>query len=135
MLGGVRFDILLLVATSCSLLLLRRLLALLCRGRQRDEAKQPLLRPDRAAGAAEWDSGGVVRIGIPARDFVRIKSAPQACDDPSRRKCVACGEVGMCISLRPCGCVVLCRACSDFVCTCPRCGAHISGVGLRSVGD
>ena len=82
----------------------------------------------------EWDTGGIVRVGIPARDFVRISSVPTD-DDPSRRKCVACGEVGMCISLRPCGHVVLCRACSDFVCTCPKCGQHVAGVGLRSVCD
>ena len=31
---------------------------------------------------------------------------------------------------RRCGHVLLCRPCSDFVCACPKCGAHVAGVGL-----
>lgn len=75
---------------------------------------------------------GVAAIGTPARDFVRLSSLPASVfrSEEDRRRCLACGETGKCVALRPCGHAVLCRECSDFVYTCPHCGQYISGVAL-----
>jgi len=76
------------------------------RGRHSDEASQPLLRAVAHAADDSWEEdGGVVRIGVPARDFVRLSAVPQSPadrrDDLAKRRCVACGEVGRCVALRP----------------------------------
>jgi len=76
------------------------------RGRHSDESSQPLLRAVAHAADDSWEEdGGVVRIGVPARDFVRLSAVPQSPadrrDDLAKRRCVACGEVGRCVALRP----------------------------------
>ncbi|KAL1521131.1 hypothetical protein AB1Y20_022685 [Prymnesium parvum] len=106
-----------------------------CRMRRkshRDEDLPLLARDD--SPRHECDSDGFATIGTPARDFVRLSSLPPAIfrAEEDQRRCLACGEAGKCVSLRPCGHIVLCRACSDYVYTCPNpnCGKYITGVGL-----
>jgi hypothetical protein len=41
---------------------------------------------------------------------------------------MACGDLGVCVALQPCGHEVLCRSCSDYVYTCPQCRQYITSV-------
>ena len=101
------------------------------------EEKQPLLEVAEPQRDGQWGSDGIAAIGTPARDFVRISSLPASIfrSEEENRRCMACGETGKCVTLRPCGHVVLCRACSDFVYTCPHCGQYISGVNARNASE
>ena len=100
------------------------------RVRRKKLEERPLLAAP--SPPTDWEAdGGVVQIGIPAREFVRLSSLPHSAGQRDADRCLACGEVGRCVALRPCGHVVLCRSCSDYVCTCPRCSQYITGVGLR----
>ena len=102
------------------------------------EDREPLLSPAHdphspAGGAnsrGRGQHGDMAAIGTPARDFVRLSSLPSAAlrVDEHGRRCMACGAENECVALRPCGHAVLCRACSDFVYTCPHCGQYISGI-------
>jgi hypothetical protein len=107
-----------------------------CRyNRKQNGEDMPLLA--RSDSPVDRGDDGIAHIGTPARDFVRLSSLPPSIfrHDEDQRRCLACGEAGKCVALRPCGHVVLCRACSDFVYTCPHCGQYISGVGLRRSDD
>ena len=82
-----------------------------------------------AEQADDWEADGVVRIGVPARDFVRLSALAQAASS-----CMACSEAGRpCVSLRPCGHALLCRACAEFASSCPKCGQRVTGIGLCAV--
>ena len=102
------------------------------RRRHDDGEDAPLLqRPDVSTPSRNPQQHvDVASIGTPARDFVRLSSLPASIFrfDEYGRRCMACNESGECVALRPCGHVVLCRACSDFVYTCPQCSQYISGV-------
>lgn len=112
------------------------------RRRQSEEDRAPLLDPAHDPyGTPPASNGGTARgrgadmaaIGTPARDFVRLSSLPSSAlrMDEHGRRCMACSVENECVALRPCGHVVLCRACSDFVYTCPHCGQYISGIEKR----
>lgn len=108
-----------------------------CRLRRRnDDESMPLLARAESP-REECETDGVAAIGTPARDFVRLSALPPSIfrHEEDQRRCLACGEAGKCVALRPCGHIVLCRACSDYVYTCPHCGQYISGVGLRSLPE
>ena len=97
------------------------------RRRQEEHHEQePLL----AEGVGRHGGDGradLATIGTPARDFVRLSSLPTIFQLNDNR-CRACGVVGDCVALRPCGHAVLCWPCSDFVFECPQCGQYISGI-------
>jgi hypothetical protein len=105
--------------------------------RRRDEERAPLIDPSHEQYNSPGECGGargrgadMAAIGTPARDFVRLSSLPSSAlrADEQGRRCMACSAENECVALRPCGHVVLCRACSDFVYTCPHCGQYISGI-------
>ena len=106
-----------------------------------EEDRAPLLAPTHDLYGPGAGSGGTARgrgadmaaIGTPARDFVRLSSLPPSAMrvDEYGRRCMACNAENECVALRPCGHAVLCRACSDFVYTCPHCGGYISGIENR----
>ena len=113
--------------------------------RQAAEEQIPLLDPEydgsghsRGGGGSNGRSiGEVAAIGTPARDFVRLSSLPASVfrSDGDSQRCMACSQAGECVALRPCGHAVLCRACSDFVYTCPHCGQYISGIASVPAAD
>ena len=106
------------------------------KGKSQGDEDLPLLaRAD--SPRHDCDTDCIATIGTPSRDFVRLSSLPPSIfrAEEDQRRCLACGEAGKCVSLRPCGHVVLCRACSDYVYTCPHCGQYISGVGLRALPE
>ena len=107
------------------------------RGKSKADEDLPLLARPESPRQDNNDTDGIATIGTPARDFVRLSSLPPSIFrvEEDQRRCLACGEAGKCVSLRPCGHIVLCRACSDYVYTCPRCGQYISGVGLRALPE
>lgn len=94
-----------------------------------DPAHDPYASPSRN-GASRGRGADMAAIGTPARDFVRLSSLPSSAlrVDEHGRRCMACSVENECVALRPCGHVVLCRSCSDFVYTCPHCGGYISGI-------
>ena len=123
--------------TLCLCCIMRLLVA---RQRRRHAERQPLLNSvaEPVREASQWSGEGIAAIGTPARDFVRLSSLPASIFRPEEadRRCMACGETGKCVALRPCGHIVLCRSCSDFVYTCPQCGQYISGVsGVPSISS
>lgn len=95
-----------------------------------DPAHDPYGSPERGSKAASSRHADMASIGTPARDFVRLSSLPSSAlrMDEHGRRCMACSAENECVALRPCGHAVLCRACSDFVYTCPHCGGYISGI-------
>ena len=106
--------------------------------RRHEEERQPLIEPQydpygSPAGGSRGRGADMAAIGTPARDFVRLSSLPPSAlrMDEHGRRCMACSAENECVALRPCGHVVLCRACSDFVYTCPFCGQYISGISTR----
>lgn len=111
------------------------------RQKRREEEQLPLLDGEEAEAAhgcsrgvpSNYSCGDVAAIGTPARDFVRLSSLPASVFKSSDegRRCMACSQAGECVALRPCGHAVLCRACSDFVYTCPYCGQYISGIAAK----
>ena len=110
------------------------------RRRREEEDRTPLLDPVHdpygtppSVGATRGRGADMAAIGTPARDFVRLSSLPSSALRVNElgRRCMACSAENECVALRPCGHVVLCRACSDFVYTCPHCGQYISGIEKR----
>ena len=108
------------------------------RRRLRGEENEPLLDPaydpyGTPANGVRGRGADMAAIGTPARDFVRLSSLPSSAlrVDEHGRRCMACSAENGCVALRPCGHVVLCRACSDFVYTCPHCGQYISGIVFK----
>ena len=105
--------------------------------RLKKEEEEPLLPTGKQSIDHDRWGDGIVTIGSPAREFVRLSSLPASVlrSEEDQRPCLACHATGKCVALRPCGHVVLCRSCSDFVYTCPTCGQYISGVGLRELPE
>lgn len=118
------------------------------RRQRREEEHLPLLNDELETDSERFGCGSsstinnrsrqdMAAIGTPARDFVRLSSLPASVfkDSDDGRRCMACSQPGDCVALRPCGHAVLCRACSDFVYTCPYCGQYISGVAQPAPKD
>ena len=135
--GAVMTIVLLLLLFFCGLCVFARRRAAERRGGGEEREplidREPFAVRDNGSGCSSRNRGSdVAAIGTPARDFVRLSSLPDALNGDERQRCLACGTLGECVTLRPCGHVVLCQACSDFAYTCPHCGQYISGAFLSS---
>ena len=127
----------------CGVAILSMLCCLCCivqyravrRRQEQYDEQEPLL----ADGGGSSRHGGdnrtdLATIGTPARDFVRLSSLPTGIFQLNENRCRSCGVVGECVALRPCGHMVLCWPCSDFVFECPHCGQYISGIHIPPQG-
>jgi len=134
--GAVMTIVSLLLLFFCGLCVFARRRAAERRGGEEREPlidREPFAVRDGTSSCSSRNRGSdVAAIGTPARDFVRLSSLPDALNGDERQRCLACGTLGECVTLRPCGHVALCQACSDFAYTCPHCGQYISGAFLSS---